>query len=150
MQAANDILHAFLQVSRKMTEELRGHCGKLNLTFPQTLVLTLLDSDGPMPISALAKATGSANSTISGVIDRLEKVELVRRVRSEQDRRVIYVDVTDKYREIEAEQKSHAMTRFAQCISDMTPEEKTQVLDALLLLNDAMYHKKGTEQETNL
>ncbi|MCQ2442278.1 MAG: MarR family transcriptional regulator [Oscillospiraceae bacterium] len=150
MQAANDILHAFLQVSRKMTEELRGHCGKLNLTFPQTLVLTLLDSDGPMPISALAKATGSANSTISGVIDRLEKVELVRRVRSEQDRRVIYVDVTDKYREIEAEQKSHAMTRFAQCISDMTPEEKAQVLDALLLLNDAMYHKKGTEQETNL
>lgn len=148
MQAANDILHAFLQVSRKMTEELRGHCGKLNLTFPQTLVLTLLDSDGAMPISALAKATGSANSTISGVIDRLERVGLVKRIRSEEDRRVIYVDVTDKYREIEAEQKSHAMIRFAQCISGMTAEEKQSVVTALKLLDNAM-DQRAAEQKNN-
>ena len=43
-----------------------------------------------MPISALAEAAGSANSTISGVVDRLEKMGLVQRVRSDSDRRVIY------------------------------------------------------------
>lgn len=148
MQAANDILHVFLQVSRKMTEELRGHCGKMNLTFPQTLVLALLEGDGPMPISSLAKATGSANSTISGVIDRLERAGLVRRIRSEQDRRVIYVDVTEKYRELEAEQKSHAMSRFAQCISGMSEEDQVKVLDALVLLNQTLAQSK-TEQEKN-
>lgn len=138
MQTANRILQVFLQVGRRMSEELRGQCGKMNLTFPQTLVLTLLESDGAMPISSLAKATGSANSTVSGIIDRLERAGLVQRIRSEQDHRVIYVDVTDKYREMEAQQKSHAMTRFAQCISVMTDEEQAQVLQALELLERSM------------
>lgn len=149
MQAANDILHVFLQVNRKMAEELRGQCGKLNLTFPQTMVLTLLDNDGPMPISSLAKATGSANSTISGIIDRLEKVGLVHRIRSEHDRRVIYVDVTDKYRELEAEQKSHATSRFAQCISTMSAAEKGQVLEALELLDRTMAQYKAEQNKNN-
>lgn len=147
MQTANDILHTYLQISRRMSEELRGHCGKMNLTFPQTLVLALLDEDGPMPISALAKAVGSANSTISGVVDRLETAGLVERVRSEQDRRVIYVDVTDRYREIEAEQKSHALKRFAECIGGMSREEKQSVLDALNLLRSAMERAGSTREQ---
>ncbi|MCD7838594.1 MAG: MarR family transcriptional regulator, partial [Clostridiales bacterium] len=103
MQAANEVLHAYLQVNRRISEELRGHFGKQNLTFPQTLVLTLLDSDGPMPISTLAKATGSANSTISGVVDRLENAGRLRRVRAEQDRRGSFVEGSDKYRELQEE-----------------------------------------------
>lgn len=144
MQAANEVLHAYLQVSRRVSEELRGHFGKLNLTFPQTLVLTLLDSDGPKPISSLAKATGSANSTISGVIDRLEKAELVRRVRSEQDRRVIYVEVTDKYREIQEENRSHALARFSKSIESLSDEEVCQVINGLNLLQNAMDEAKTT------
>ncbi len=138
MQAANEVLHAYLQVSRRMSEELRGHFGKMNLTFPQTLVLTLLDSDGPMPISSLAKATGSANSTISGVIDRLEKVELVRRVRSEKDRRVIFVETTEKYQEIQEESRSHALARFTQSVSSLTDEELGQIIVGMELLKKAL------------
>lgn len=138
MEKSKEILHAYLQVSRHITEELRGHFGKMNLTFPQTLVLTLLDSDGPMPISSLAKATGSANSTISGVIDRLERAGLVRRVRSEQDRRVIYVEVTEKYSAIQNENKNHAIARFSESISSLNEEEMDQIVAALNLLRDAM------------
>lgn len=142
MQAANEVLHAYLQVSRRISEELRGHFGKLNLTFPQTLVLTLLDSDGPMPISALAKATGSANSTISGVVDRLERSGLLRRVRSEQDRRVIFVEVTEKYRAIQEESKNYALSRFSDSINSLSEEELNQVLNGLLLLQGALEQAK--------
>lgn len=138
MQTANEILHTYLQVSRRISEELRGHFGKLNLTFPQTLVLTLLDSDGPMPISALAKATGSANSTISGVVDRLEKAGLLQRIRSERDRRVIYVDVTDKYKEIREETESYALARFAKTIQSLSDEEVNRIVDGLSLLEGAL------------
>ena len=51
-----------------------------------------------MPISQLARYIGSANSTVSGIVDRLEKMGLVERIRSEEDRRVIYVCLTEKYR----------------------------------------------------
>lgn len=143
MQAANEILHIYLQVSRRISEELRGHFGKLSLTFPQTLVLTLLDSDGPMPISALAKATGSANSTISGVVDRLEKAGLLQRIRSERDRRVIYVDVTDKYKEIREETECYALARFSKSIESLSDEETSRIVDGLTLLEKALNTKEA-------
>ena len=95
MNTSNDILHAYLQVSRHVSEKFRIYYGKLNLTYPQSIVLAILETDGPMPISALAEAAGSANSTISGVVDRLEKMDLVQRVRSTPTVRVIYVSTTD-------------------------------------------------------
>ena len=91
MQTAKQILHGYLRLYRSISEEYRGQIGTVTLTFPQTLVLSLLSAEGPMPISELAKATGSANSTISGVLDRLEQMELIQRIRSEKDRRVVYV-----------------------------------------------------------
>ena len=53
-----------------MSQQFRSHFGRLNLTFPQALVLTVLGEDGPLPISALAERTGSANSTVSGIVER--------------------------------------------------------------------------------
>ena len=85
MQTAKQILHGYLRLYRSISEEYRGQFGTVTLTFPQTLVLSLLSAEGPMPISELAKATGSANSTISGVLDRLEQMELIQRIRSEKD-----------------------------------------------------------------
>ena len=67
----DQILMHYLQVSQHMSQQFRNHFGKLNLTFPQALALNILGSEGPMPISRLAERTGSANSTISGIVDRL-------------------------------------------------------------------------------
>lgn len=145
MQPANELLHAYLQVSRLVTEELRGHFGQLNLTFPQTLVLTLLESDGPMPISALAKATGSANSTTSGVVDRLERMQLLRRVRSEEDRRVIYVEVTDQYRALRQQSTAGALERFSQSVSSLSQTEIDEVIHAFELLRTALEQSRQTK-----
>ena len=81
-----NIFMSYLRVTQHMSQQFRSHFGRLDLTFPQALVLTVLGEDGPVPISALAERTGSANSTVSGIVDRLEKLGLARRQRSETDR----------------------------------------------------------------
>ena len=91
-----NIFVSYLRVTQHMSQQFRSHFGRLDLTFPQALVLTVLGEDGPVPISALAERTGSANSTVSGIVDRLEKLGLARRQRSETDRRVSYVCATEK------------------------------------------------------
>ena len=98
MEETCNVLMTYLRVTQRMSQQFRSHFGRLNLTFPQALVLNVLAEEGPVPISTLAERTGSANSTVSGIVDRLEKLELAKRERSENDRRVIYVSVTDKYR----------------------------------------------------
>ena len=138
MNTSNEILHAYLQVSRHISEKFRIYYGKLNLTYPQSIVLAILEADGPMPISALAEAAGSANSTISGVVDRLEKMDLVQRVRSDPDRRVIYVSTTDHFQANFAKFKETACDRFSAALDALSPEDAKTVEQGLLLLNQAL------------
>lgn len=143
MNRSNEILHAYLQVSRHISEKFRIYYGKLNLTYPQSIVLAILESDGPMPISALAEAAGSANSTISGVVDRLEKMGLVARTRSDTDRRVIYVSTTQQFREHFAKLKQSAGDRFSYALSSLSPEDAQVVERGLALLDQALQAEEG-------
>ena len=138
MNRSNEILHAYLQVSRHISEKFRIYYGKLNLTYPQSIVLAILEADGPMPISALAEAAGSANSTISGVVDRLEKMELVQRTRSDSDRRVIYVSTTEQFREHFAKFKATACDRFSAALNTLSPQDAQAVERGLMLLDQAL------------
>lgn len=143
MNRSNEILHAYLQVSRHISEKFRIYYGKLNLTYPQSIVLAILETDGPMPISALAEAAGSANSTISGVVDRLEKMELVQRTRSDSDRRVIYVSTTEQFREHFAKFKVTACDRFSAALNTLSPQDAQAVERGLMLLDQALQSEEG-------
>lgn len=146
MNRSNEILHAYLQVSRHISEKFRIfriYYGKLNLTYPQSIVLAILEADGPMPISALAEAAGSANSTISGVVDRLEKMELVQRTRSDSDRRVIYVSTTEQFREHFAKFKATACDRFSAALNTLSPQDAQAVERGLMLLDQALQSEEG-------
>ena len=130
MQTAKQILHGYLRLYRSISEEYRGQFGTVTLTFPQTLVLSLL--------SELAKATGSANSTISGVLDRLEQMELIQRIRSEKDRRVVYVALAPHYEDVREEIESSVLRKFPDLIGRMSPEEIEQIQTGLAVLEKAL------------
>lgn len=145
MEEYPDILMTYLRVTQHMSQQFRNHFGRLHLTFPQALVLSVLRTRGPMPISELAEQTGSANSTVSGIVDRLEKLELARRDRSEHDHRVIYVSTTDKYHDMRSKSKTDVGGYFSSLLDTMAKEEKAEVLTALEKLDEALlkYERKG-------
>lgn len=138
MEQAKEILSAYLRVSQHMSRQFRAYFGQLDLTFPQALVLTALGEEGPMPISRLAQYTGSANSTISGIVDRLEKLQLVKRDRSEQDRRVIYVKLTDEYNSIRQKLEPNVSEYLSKLLRQLSGEERDQILAALNKLDAAL------------
>lgn len=145
MALEKEILKEYLYATHEFSHQFRDHYGKINLTFPQALVLSFLDTEGTVPISALADLTGSANSTISGVVDRLERMGLVRRKRSETDRRVIYVETTEKYVEIRNRNASSVTDYFGKILNNLSDEEKEQVLHGLQLLCRAL--TEGNKKE---
>ena len=138
MYGPDDILTAYLRVSQHISRLFRSHFGRLQLTFPQAMVLNVLGEEGPLPISALAERTGSANSTVCGIVDRLEKLELVRRDRSGADRRVIYVAVTEKYRSLQERSETDVGGCFASALSAMSPQDQDMVARALFRLDRAL------------
>lgn len=71
-----------------------SHCCKL--TLPQILCLKHLLTHGPQAIGQLAQAVYLSKATLTGIIDRLETKNLVRRDRSSQDRRKIMITLTQE------------------------------------------------------
>ena len=138
MKKTNEILHSYLQVTRLMSRRFRQYFGQLDLTFPQALVLTALREEGEMPISKLAEYTGSANSTVSGIVDRLEKLELVKRIRSEQDRRVIYVALTEKYQAILEKAQPSVNDCFSGVMDTLSDRDLSEIAAALEKLENAL------------
>jgi DNA-binding MarR family transcriptional regulator len=63
----------------------------LGLGASDSQFLTLLRTRGPMTPGQLATATGLTSGTVTGVIDRLERSELVHRERVSGDRRKVLV-----------------------------------------------------------
>ena len=58
-------------------------------------VLTVLEDDGPLPMSKLADALDVSVASATGIVDRMEQRGLVERTREPDDRRVILVHATE-------------------------------------------------------
>ena len=144
-----DIFAAYLRVTQHMSQQFRNHFGRMDLTFPQALVLTVLGEGEALPISVLAERTGSANSTVSGIVDRLEKLGLAQRQRSELDRRVIYVCATEKCAQLRAKAVTDVGGYFRSLLDELTHEDRELIAAALQKLDDALAKAEGTEMLEN-
>ena len=68
----------------------------LNITVPQFTALQILINNGNMTIGELSQKMNLACSTITDLIDRMEKSELVARKKDTKDKRVVRIDVLEK------------------------------------------------------
>ncbi len=141
----DSILMYYIRINQHLSQKARRHFGKLNLTFPQATALNVLGAEGPMPISKLAELTGSANSTISGIVDRLERLGLSQRTRSELDHRVIYVEVTEQYRQLRNKAETGVNEYFDTLLDTLKPEERDQIQKSLQLLDRVL---EGESQQS--
>lgn len=88
----NEIVKA---LHRQFKKQFHEFMGGQELTVPQIFLLRELIKKGPASISNLAERLNLANSTVSGIVDRLERDGFVKRVRG-TDRRVVYVQLTER------------------------------------------------------
>lgn len=71
-----------------------------NLTVSQFAVLEMLYHKGELKIGEITVKSLSTIGNISLVIDNLVKLSLVEKRKCEEDRRITYVDITEKGREL--------------------------------------------------
>jgi DNA-binding MarR family transcriptional regulator len=83
--------------SRRLTKELAR---RADLTGPQLTVVKMLEQIGDLSLSELSERIRAQNSTVTGIIDRMERENLVTRERSKEDRRVVYIRLTAKGRRL--------------------------------------------------
>ena len=95
---------AMLNILRT-SDRFQNRFGRLfreyDLTHSQYNVLRILRGEGkPMPCLEIGDRMIQVVPAMTGLLDRLEKQGLVQRERCTEDRRVVYVDLTDAAREL--------------------------------------------------
>ncbi|NLY85474.1 MAG: MarR family transcriptional regulator [Tissierellia bacterium] len=109
-----------------------------NITIPQFTALQILINKGNMTIGELSKSMALACSTITDLIDRMEKAGLVVRKKDEKDKRVVRIEVLSKGYEILEKVLNKRIEFLSSKLVDFTYEEKVRLSLGLKALYDAM------------
>jgi DNA-binding MarR family transcriptional regulator len=118
---------AMLNILRT-NDQFQNRFGRLfreyGLTSSQYNVLRILRGEGrPMPCLEVADRMIQVVPAITGLIDRLEKQELVRRERGTEDRRVVYIEATRKALDLLDEMDEPVQQLHRQLIGHLTRAE---------------------------
>jgi DNA-binding MarR family transcriptional regulator len=86
-------------VARRFDKFLTTHYG---LTTPQYQLLLAAVQNQEMTLGGLSEHLNCSRGNVTGIVDRLERDEWLKRERSRDDRRVITVRLTEKGRKVRA------------------------------------------------
>ncbi|MFW5876312.1 MAG: MarR family winged helix-turn-helix transcriptional regulator [Myxococcota bacterium] len=129
---------------RRATKEVARHLG---LTGPQVTAVKMLEAFGDLSLSALSEHMSAHNSTITGLVDRMEKGALVERVRSTEDRRVVLIRLTDRGREIARSVPVTSMEVFAKALAALDPGDREALRRILRKLSDEVREELARTQK---
>jgi len=126
-QVLEAIIYLYTE-SRRLTKELAR---RADLTGPQLTVVKLLEQIGDLSLSELSEKIRAQNSTVTGIIDRMEREGLVVRERSKEDRRVVYIRLTSKGKKLAEEIPVEPMEIFRSALEALTAAETRELMKIL-------------------
>jgi DNA-binding MarR family transcriptional regulator len=126
-----DVLVALRRVIRATDLHSKHLAKTTGLTAPQMLLLQTIRDKGEVTIGELANEMSLSQATVTTILDRLEKRELVVRVRSKEDKRKVHAYLTDQAREILKEAPIPLQEQFTRQFGNLQDWEQTMIISSL-------------------
>ena len=130
-----EIISLIKELKENFKKVMAENFNDAEITYSQWMLLGVLMKNGSMKVSDLSKRLGLSNSTVSGVVDRMEKQGFVRRVRDKKDRRKVFVEITDSFRKTAEENHISVEKRIEKILKNVSDEELDKVIEGLKILN---------------
>jgi DNA-binding MarR family transcriptional regulator len=119
---------------------------RLELTYPQYLVLSTLWEGGAQSVGAIADRLALESSTVTPLVKRLEQAEFVTRQRNPEDERQVVVSLTPKGTAMREKARCLGETLFA--AAGMTPQRLIALNSEVHAFRDAVANYTNTTDET--
>jgi DNA-binding MarR family transcriptional regulator len=110
----------------------------LDVTMPQMKVLMLLRENGALRVGVLARHLNVSTPTITGIVDRLVRQDLVKREDDPSDRRVVLNVLTAKGEQLMERLRHRSDEELTRIVGGLSAQEQTEVAHALKRLEDAI------------
>ena len=124
-----------LQARESVMAEFRPLLKEHGLTEQQWRVIRALLQDGPLEPRQLCERCQIVSPSLTGVLARMEELDLVTRERMAGDQRRLLISLTARSKRIGAKMAPHVEARYAAMERELGPELTAQLyatLDALL------------------
>ncbi|RDW21795.1 MarR family winged helix-turn-helix transcriptional regulator [Oceanobacillus chungangensis] len=108
------------------------------ITPPQFVALQWLLEEGDLTIGELSNKISLAFSTTTDLVDRMERTELVKRVRDEKDRRVVRIHLMEKGKVIIHEVIAKRQAYLGEVLAEFSEADVTKLNELLSFLYEQM------------
>jgi len=125
------VLVALRRIIRAVDLHSKYLAQRYGLTGPQLAILKEIAQSQPISTGALAQRISLGQATVSSILDRMEKRGLVKRTRSEQDKRRVMNEVTGNATKILEQSPSLIQARFVNEFGKLADWERSLVLSTL-------------------
>ncbi len=96
MEVDECVFFQLAKASQRATQFFNKKVAHLNLTGVQAMILNFLSEEDRIPARQLGENVQLTSATLTGIIDRIEKLGLVERQPHPDDRRAILICLTDE------------------------------------------------------
>lgn len=86
----------FIQMSKMIQDQFRSELKKVDLNFTELSVLVSLEHEEKQAIQQISQSVSLTSGALTYILDKLENKKLLARIPCHSDRRVIFVQLTDK------------------------------------------------------
>ncbi|OQA26667.1 MAG: transcriptional repressor MprA [Verrucomicrobia bacterium ADurb.Bin345] len=144
----NQFADRMLVILPELMQELwlreRGLVSNLDISLPQLHTMMYLNRKGSCPMRELARALRTRESSVTGLVDRMTRQGLLKRVRSRVDRRVVHVAPTTKGRHFMRRLERHRRHAIMLLFSPLKPADRLRhVLTMEKLVATLSRERKG-------
>jgi len=134
------IVYFISRIKKKMIKFIEK---KLNENGMEDLIPThgniltaLYESNEKLTMSKIAQIIGKDKSTVTPLVDKLLYLGYIKKEKDEKDKRVTYIVLTDKSKQIESKFSAISNEVYTTAYKNFSQEEKETLLKLLKKLND--------------
>ncbi|SEF74439.1 transcriptional regulator, MarR family [Marinobacterium lutimaris] len=131
MPKSQDVLVLLRQIIRVTDMHDKQLSRITGLTMPQLMTMQTLDAEGAITIGVLAKKMNLAQATVTSILDRLELKGLVRRERSQTDKRKVLACPTPSGIELLKSAPTTLQDRFVGQFEGLKDWEQSMIIASL-------------------
>ncbi len=138
MEIYDQVLVSLRQIIRAIDLHSKRLEKESGLTGPQLLVMQQLDAHGEPTAGVIARAISLSQSTVTSIVDRLERKGLLKRERSQCDKRKVILSMTELGRAAVEKAPPLLQESFVRSFNQLKDWEQTLILSSLQRVSDMM------------
>lgn len=128
-----EVARLFQEVMGLFKHNMKKVIEETGISAPQGMVIGLLHKHKKLKVTELSKYLHLSNSTVSGIIDKLEEQNVVKRERSQDDKRVVYVSISPEFEDMHKNFHKKIQKNIENVLDQGSQEELNKISEGLII-----------------